>query len=133
ILGTLVQDFATSFQVVPFYKNSASHFYAIQGSASSTYLEGYNLDAIIIRNAIHHFGDLSNMLRSIKASLHADGVLYLKEAFDGDCQKDCCPHLMEKAMLFQQLEAHGFQLQEQQILQETTTKWHLLAFRKREV
>ncbi len=133
ILPTSVQDFATVFHLSPFYQKQSSTFHAVQGSASSTYLEGRNLDVMIIRNAIHHFEDLPNMLRSIKASLHADGILYLKEAFDGDCQKDCCPHLMEKNHLLLQLERQGFQLQEQQTFQNAGTKWHLLAFRKGEV
>jgi len=100
----------------------------ILGESHSTQLEGQNLDAIIIRNALHHFDELPAMLASIQTSLAPEGKLLLKETFTESCYGLCCPDLRPEAELLQALEKAGFRLHRRSAIYEETATWHLLEF-----
>lgn len=100
----------------------------ILGESHSTQLEGQNLDAIIIRNALHHFDELPTMLTSIQESLAPEGKLLLKETFTESCYGLCCPDLRPEAELLRALERAGFRLHRREAIYEETATWHLLEF-----
>lgn len=100
----------------------------ILGASRHTQLEGEQLDVIIIRNALHHFEELPEMLISIRKSLAPNGRLLLKETFIESCYGLCCPAIRSEKEILAALEKAGFKKQDSSLIHEQTTTWHLLEF-----
>ena len=84
----------------------------VQGTIYSTGLEDHLLDAVILRNTLHHFAAAEDMLQSIRRSLAADGVLYVMEEVDNaeNGQPHCSQALSEDELLTV-MQMEGFALQ----------------------
>lgn len=98
----------------------------VLGESHSTRLEGQNLDAVIIRNALHHFEALPAMLAAIQQSLAPGGRLLIKETFIESCYGLCCPQLRSEAELLQALQEAGFVVCRRSAIHADSTTWHLL-------
>ena len=98
----------------------------VLGESHSTRLEGQNFDAIIIRNALHHFESLPLMLSSIQQSLAPNGRLLIKETFIESCYGLCCPDLRAEAELLKALKEAGFVVCRRSTIHTDSTTWHLL-------
>ncbi len=112
----------------PIFDRNENEFFPILGSSSSTGLEGMALDKVLIRNAVHHFDRLEEMLLAVKESMREDGWLFVKEMYQPDCRNHCCNELKSAAQLLPVFEKVGFQLSESQLLEEFDGDWHLLKF-----
>lgn len=99
------------------------------GASQNTQLEGKNLDVILIRNSVHHFEYLPEMLSSIQKSLSSDGRLLIKETFVGTCYGLCCPDLIVHQDFMKALELAQFSLVRQSTLIDETATWHLFEFK----
>jgi SAM-dependent methyltransferase len=88
----------------------------VQGTAHSSGLEQLQLDKVIIRNALHHFSAIPDMLQSVKESLGPGGKLLLKESFPDLCGEGCCEDLLSEERLLEVLREAGFRLESEQLL-----------------
>lgn len=101
----------------------------VRGTESSSGLEFAQLDKVIIRNALHHFSAIPDMLQSVKESLKPGGKLLLKESFPELCGVGCCEYLLPENRLFELLEEAGFRLEREEILIDPEGfTWKLLRF-----
>jgi SAM-dependent methyltransferase len=81
----------------------------VAGTSHSTLLEGKELDAVIMRNAFHHFSDPEAMLNSIQAAIHPGGAVYLLEQFkEPDDTKNHCTLLKDRAFFEKIFEKNGW-------------------------
>lgn len=81
----------------------------VLGTSHATLLEGEELDAVILRNAFHHFSEPEAMLESIKQSIHPEGVVYLLEQFkETDETKNHCNLLQERDLIEKLFEQNGW-------------------------
>lgn len=94
-----------------------------KGSHSSTRLEGAALDKVIVRDAFHHFRKKDEMLASIRASLSAEGTLFLQEPVL-PLGAMVCSLTLTRAAIVERVEAAGFELVGEMPLGER----HLLKF-----
>lgn len=83
----------------------------IKGRRESTNLEGYELDKIILRNTLHHFGDQDEMLGSIKRSLKPGGELFVWESIvELDIDDNICKHALTREAIKGIFEDSAFEL-----------------------
>lgn len=95
------------------------------------------LDAVLVRNAYHHFSAPQSMLRHIKAALKPDGRLVIEESIDDDMvgasrEAQVDNHDLGIDYVREELRAAGFTIQEEaNPLMETGwgTYWMLVATR----
>ncbi len=100
----------------------------ILGTENATLLEGYELDAIIMRNVFHHFSEPKDMLASIRSALQPNGVVYLLEQFkETDESKNHCTLLKERAEIEKLFEENGWVKTEEVYLEKQ--RKHLLQYR----
>lgn len=120
----LLGQIAYQLQYHPVFRRTRA--LAIRGTATATGLEKQELDAVIIRNAVHHFEHLEEMLYAIRQSM-ADGArLLLRERFREDCREDCCPLLISRQALYHRLEKAGFHLVDRREINAPDGPWSLL-------
>ena len=119
-----LDQIAYQVQYNPVYRRTRA--LAIGGTATATGLEDQELDVVIIRNAVHHFEHLEEMLYAIRQSM-ADGArLLLRERFREDCREDCCPLLISREALYNRLERAGFHLADHRELSAPDGPWTLM-------
>lgn len=120
----LLDQIAYQLQYNPVYRRTRA--FAIRGTATATGLEDQELDAVIIRNAVHHFEHLEEMLYAIRQSMAEGARLLLRERFREDCREDCCPLLISREALYRRLERAGFHLTDQREISAPDGPWTLL-------
>lgn len=88
------------------------NIHIIEGGKTTTNMENFKLDKIIIRNTFHHFKKKSEMLKSIKQSLNENGELMILEAVRGlnEDNEDLCKLAMKKDEIEKIFEENGFEL-----------------------
>lgn len=101
----------------------------ILGESQNTKLEGMEVDGILVRNSIHHFVYLPQMLSSIKKSLSPEGRLLIKETFIESCYGICCSDIISEKDFLKAFESAGFSLIRQTTLFDETATWHLFEFK----
>ena len=79
----------------------------IYGRRKTTNLDNYNLDKILIRNTFHHYKKKPQMLKSIKAALKEDGLLFIQEP---TIESETCPKALPKDKIISIITANGFTL-----------------------
>lgn len=126
--GSLLDEIAYHVSYNPVFRQGGSRFYPVWGTPLSTGLEGARLDALIVRNALHHFDEMDAMLSSILDSLSPRGRLHIKERFKDDCQVNCCHRLIQREELEEHLEAAGFSLAGEGETAGEDGSWTLLTF-----
>jgi len=85
----------------------------IKGKKNSTNLEGKVYDKIIIRQTLHHFKKMDEMLASIKKSMDKNTELYLFETYRDDFENEedmHCDALMFKKDILKAMTRNGLQL-----------------------
>lgn len=81
----------------------------VLGTPYSTLLEGKELDAVILRNAFHHFSDPNAMLGSIRQSIQPAGIVYLLEQFkEADDTQNHCTLLQEREYIEHIFQENGW-------------------------
>ncbi|MEZ5038554.1 MAG: hypothetical protein R2828_01625 [Saprospiraceae bacterium] len=96
----------------------------ILGSEVSSGMEGKQLDALIIRNTLHHFSKPDEMMQSIKASLSQSGHLYLfEELADPMTGFQHCEASMSYEEVVTLLAIEGFELLQKHTIGE---EWRVL-------
>lgn len=99
----------------------------VLGTTQSALMEGYELDAIIMRNVFHHFSNPEAMLESIQRSIRPGGMVYLLEQFkETDETKNHCTLLQERDQIEKLFEENGW-VKKQEIYLEKQRK-HLLQY-----
>jgi len=110
----------------PAFRAHRQRAFVIRGTATSTGLEEQSLDAVIIRNAIHHFEYLDEMLYAVRQSLADGGRLLLRERFREYCIDGCCPDLLPEWRLRSHLEQAGFYLVDSREVHGPDGAWTLM-------
>jgi len=90
----------------------------VQGSHQSLGLNNEQVEAILIRNSLHHFTDPEAMLSAIKQHLLPGGQLYIfEEVRDSASGHQHCEEAMSLDEIIYLLQIEGFQLVEKQAVQ----------------
>ncbi len=80
------------------------------------------VDAIIIRNTLHHFSKTKKMLKSIKKTLNPNGKIFILEGY---AQESNCSLIKTNPEIKELMKNHGFRLEEEIIL----GKGYILTYR----
>lgn len=81
----------------------------VEGSETSTSLEGSQLDLLIVENTLHHFIEKELMLKSVKKTLKVGGRLVLIEEYKKAGEnRERCSLLMTSEELHTLMEVNGF-------------------------
>jgi ubiquinone/menaquinone biosynthesis C-methylase UbiE len=94
------------------------HVTTVYSVEANPMLPANALDAVLVRNAYHHFTAHESMLRHIKAALKPDGRLVIEESIDPDLigasrQKQVDNHDLGIEYVREELRAAGFTIQEE--------------------
>ncbi len=91
----------------------------VKGTKKSTGLEGLDLDAVLLRNALHHFSRQEDMIRSVIRSLKEGGKIILIESLrELDNDGDICKKAMSKKELMEVLKAFNLKIVKERVLDE---------------
>ncbi len=107
-------------------ENEIEHVTSVYSVEDNPMLPANSLDAVLVRNAYHHFTAHESMLRHIKAALKPDGRLVIEESIDEDMvgasrEAQVENHDLGIEYVREELEAAGFTIQrEENPLMETS-------------
>ncbi|MFB6248234.1 MAG: class I SAM-dependent methyltransferase [Salinibacter sp.] len=118
-------------------ENNVENVTSVYSVETNPMLPTNALDAVLVRNAYHHFSAPQSMLRHIKAALKPDGRLVIEESIDDDMvgasrEAQVDNHDLGIDYVREELKAAGFTIQKEvNPLMETDwgTYWMLVATR----
>jgi Methylase involved in ubiquinone/menaquinone biosynthesis len=118
-------------------ENEIEHVTSVYSVEDNPMLPTNSLDAVLVRNAYHHFTAHESMLRHIKAALNPGGHLVIEESIDEDMigksrAEQVDAHDLGIEYVREELEAAGFTIQtEENPLMETSwgIYWMIVATR----
>lgn len=111
-------------------ENEIEHVTSVYSVENNPMLPTNSLDAVLVRNAYHHFTAYQSMLRHIKAALKPDGRLVIEESVNDDMvgasrKEQVEEHDIGLKYVREELTAAGFTIQEEvNPLMETSWGFH---------
>jgi ubiquinone/menaquinone biosynthesis C-methylase UbiE len=94
--------------------NTSNRFIPIYGTSTNTGLPDRSCDAIVIRNAFHHFDHPQEMLQDIKRKLKKNGTLYILDIMvDEITNKPACDKHLTRAVFLANFPTNDFKLIEE--------------------